>query len=60
MSSLIFYKTIRYQRQIMNAKFTTARVRQSAYVGYVRTPNFIGVRMIFDMRTLTRTLIFSL
>ena len=27
---------------------------------YARTPTFIGVRMILDMRTLTRTLIFSL
>ena len=28
-------------------------------VAYVRTPLFIGVRMILDMRTMTRTLIFS-
>ena len=31
-----------------------------AYIGHVGTPTFIGVRMILDMRTLTRTLIFSL
>ena len=36
------------------------RVRQLAYVAYVRTPNFIGVHMILDMCMLTRTLIFSL
>ena len=28
------------------------------YVAYVRTPTFIGVRMILDMGTLTRTLNF--
>ena len=35
------------------------RVRQLAYIAYVRTSTFIEVRMILDMRTLTRTLIFS-
>ena len=30
------------------------------YIAYVCTPNFIGVRIILDMCTLTRTLIFSL
>ena len=36
------------------------RVRQLAYVAYIRTPNFNGVHMILDMRTFKRTLIFSL
>ena len=36
------------------------RVRQLVYVAYVRTPSFIGVPMILDMRTLTSTLILSL
>ena len=36
------------------------RVRQLAYVAYVRTPIFVGIRMILDMSTLTSTLIFSL
>ena len=31
------------------------RVRQWAYVVYVRTPNFVRVRTILNMRTLTRT-----
>ena len=35
------------------------RVRKLAYVAYVRTPTFISVLMTLDMRTLTRTLIFS-
>ena len=29
-----------------------------AYAAYVCAPTFIGVRMILDMRTLTRTLFF--
>ena len=37
-----------------------ARVRELAYVTYVRMSTFICVRMILDMRKLTRTLIFSL
>ena len=36
------------------------RVRQLAYVAYVRTPTFNDVRMILDMGTLKLTLIFSL
>ena len=39
--------------------FDIFRVRQLAYVAYVRKSTFIGVRLILDMRTLTRTLIFS-
>ena len=31
-----------------------------ACVAYTRTPNFIGIHMILDMRTFKRTLIFSL
>ena len=37
-----------------------SRVRQLAYVTHVRTPTFIGIRMIEDLCILTRTLIFSL
>ena len=37
-----------------------SRVRQLAYVAWVRRPTFIGVNMILDMRPLTRALIFSL
>ena len=36
------------------------QVRQLTYVAYVLTFTFIDVRMILDMCTLTRTLIFSL
>ena len=36
------------------------RVQQLKYVAYVRTPNFIGMRMILDLRSLTCKLIFSL
>ena len=36
------------------------RVQQLKYVAYVRTPNFIGMRMILDVRSLTCKLIFSL
>ena len=39
--------------------FSELRVQQLAYVAYVSTPTFIGVRMILNMSTLTRTLIFS-
>ena len=38
--------------------FSELRVQQLAYVVYISTPTFIGVRMILDMRTLIRTLIF--
>ena len=34
--------------------------QQLAYVAYVRTPTFICVRMILDMRMLTRIHIFIL
>ena len=36
------------------------RVQQLKYVASVRTPNFIGMRMILDVRSLTCKLIFSL
>ena len=39
--------------------FNTVRVRHLAYVAYIHTPTFIDVRMIWDMRTLTRTFSFS-
>ena len=38
---------------------STIRDRQLAYVAYVCMPTFIGIRMILDMRMLTRTLIFK-
>ena len=38
---------------------STIRDRQLAYVVYVCMPTFIGIRMILDMRMLTRTLIFK-
>ena len=34
-----------------------SRVRQLVYTAYVCTPTFIGIRMILDMCTLTRTFI---
>ena len=37
-----------------------SRVWQLTYVAYVRTSTFVGIRMIVDLRTLTRTLICSL
>ena len=37
-----------------------SRVQKLWYVTYVRISTFFGVRMILDMYTLTRTLIFSL
>ena len=44
-----------------SAKFPVIfRVRQLAYVAYVRTPTFISVHMILDMPTLTPALTFSL
>ena len=36
----------------------TVRVRQLAYVAYICTSTFIGVRVILDMHTLTRMLVF--
>ena len=42
----------------LNLLLFAYRVRQLAYVAYVRTPNFIGMHMILHMRMLTRTLIF--
>ena len=44
--------------QLAQLKNTNDRVRQLACVEYVHTPNFIGVRIILDMRKLTRMLIF--
>ena len=46
--------------KISNLKLERGRVGQLTYVAYARTPNFIGIRMILDMSTLTCTLIFSL
>ena len=49
---------------VLLPKYTLSKaivgVRQLGYVAYVRTPTFIGVRMILDMFTLTGILIFSL
>ena len=44
--------------QLVQLNNINDRVRQLAYVEYVHTPNFIGVRIILDMRTLTHMLIF--
>ena len=44
---------------LFTQRMSLSRVWQLAYVAYVRTPTFIEVRMILDIRTLTRTLIFS-
>ena len=36
------------------------RVQQLAYVAYIHMPIFIGIHMIWDMHTMTCTVIFSL
>ena len=53
------HRSVLHVTLVCEKKISVVRVRQLAYVACVRMSTFIGVLMILDMRTLTRTLIFS-